>query len=185
MYSKHEMETCIEELINKDEKQFTKVLKRRYGLNIDWYSDTYGRILISGKITYEAERNFRCGETFDKYKIKDNINKTCLIVIICCTDYSPYVAPMEEIKDFKQFMAHQKFEKPDIFMIGKKIENPEIKSKKKNRKQRFFRNKQFYIHTNEFIVNDKNQDVNLFVEERITFDCIFRNIPTETDSMLP
>lgn len=179
------MESYLNEVLDMNDKDFVKVAKRRYGLDIDWYSDTYGRIIISGNIKYEAERNFRCGENFDKYKSEQNKNIKCLIVIICCLDKETYVKPLEEIKNFEEFMSNQAFEKPELFMIGKKIEGFVSKKDKKSRKQRFLRNKQFYIHTNEFMVVNNVTNVNYYVEDRITFDCIYHNIPTQKDLMLP
>jgi len=158
------MDTLIKTVLTKENNAFRKHLKRRYGLNISWYSDTFGRVLLSGTIVYEAEKNYR-----SKYKYEENMNKSCYILLI----NKHALSILSAIHDIDDIMCHQEFKKPDIFMIGTIGSN----YKKEN-------NKRFYINTESLFVYDTVDELHKFIEKRTTFDCIFHSFATQKDSML-
>ena len=118
---------------------------------------------------YEADKNFRCDELFSKYKEDNKVDRSCFIILF--HNNSKHV--LKEIKNEKDFLCGCDFPVTDMFMIGMY-----------SNKFKVSQNSRFYINTNSFLSIDNINNTNIFIEKRITFDCIFRNISTQTDSML-
>lgn len=169
------IETYIRKIIETPEEEFTKVTKRRYGFELNgWYNIAYGRTIMYGDVTYEAEKNFRCVENFEKYKNTNVMRKKTFIVLIQVTPENNIISTLNEIHTMDEFMSCQTFpEDIDLFMVG--FINNKYKQKS---------NKRFYINTEEMVVVDLKSGQNIFIEKRVTFDCIFLDEPTQKDSML-
>lgn len=169
------MEALLRGILERDSSTFVKVAKRRYGFDLNgWYNVAYGRTLLYGDITYEAEKNFRCTENCEKHKKMNCLNRKCFIILIQLNNNYNIIKTLDEIRTYEEFMCGQPF--PDdieMFMVGF------IKNKYKQKS-----NKRFYINTEDMVVLDLVSDEAFFIEKRVTFDCIFHDEPTQTDSML-
>jgi hypothetical protein len=164
------MEDLLFELVNSQDTEFYKLNKKRYGLVVNWFSDVFGRIILKGKMTYEADKNYRCGDAFEKYLNDNMIERDCLVILIHTnSDENSW----KHFKDFQRFFCNETFDIPQVLIIGT-ISN----------KYKKLQNKQFYVNTDNAIVFDIENGVKKFVESRITLDCIFPNLPTQEDSML-
>lgn len=169
------MEQYLNHVFGLEDELFQKIPKKRLGIDLDWYSDVYGRIILSGRLTYEANKNFRGNDIINNYKKHNKIDKSCMVVLIN-SNASKNVS--DNITNFKEFMSGQTFKVPDVFIIGKITSKYKKKSSEKNKIINF------YINTDEVMIIDNITNLHQFVEKRLTFDCIYMDHPSHEDRLL-
>ena len=153
------------ELINDfnkiNPKSFNFVKCRRIGIDIDFFSSIYGRIVFAGKTNYISKKNYRSNQEFEEFKDKNIINKKILVIAVN--------EPIEKCSEMfnndpKLFLSETFNYEPDIVIFAMNHNNPKIK-----------KSKTFYLKSKNVLFKDKNDENLLIYNFTLECFCNFQN----------
>lgn len=135
----------FDSLINENIDNFKYKNIKRIGFEINWFSHVNGRTLLSGTVTYETVKNFRCPDALKKFLDNNTFNIPATIVLVDENQHS-----IDDFETTENFFIQKENELETDYLCFGVIKN-------KKRGFRICRKKQFIINASRCINKIHNQ----------------------------
>lgn len=145
--------------LEKDATEFELSQIKQFGLEIDYFSRVYGRMLMVGHVVYKTNKNYRSKQQFETFRANNTISIPTIIMLFEESDHvianmesidNLFINKFEEIK--KKYLVNNA-----IKMFGYVKMPKRKKNGKQGRSYKVNRNKRFVIPIDSLIyVDDDN-----------------------------
>jgi hypothetical protein len=168
------MSSFIEKVCAIDHDTVKPAVVKQIGLEIDWFSNLYGRSILTGHVVYESEKNYRSKVMFNEFKIENKVSKPCTVILfeddldleLLCSTFGNFGnffigCEQEIIEKYSSYIMI------GILKVPKKKRNG-----KEGRTYKVLRKKRFFIDVAKCIIVEG--DTKRFVDP-VLISCTFRD----------
>jgi hypothetical protein len=151
--------------LKQDTSAFTQSNVKQFGFEIDYFSRVYGRMLMVGNISYQANKNYRSKHQFEQFRKDNTISIPAVVLLFEESDY--VISNIESIDNLfinKFDEIKEKYCNSNAIKMFGYVKKPKVrKNGKSGRSYKIHRCKRFIIPITYLLYED-NKSNNKFCD---------------------